>query len=83
MHVPPGSAYAYDDADTSSDSDDEVLRRYQQSVQRVPSNRSIHSQRSGRSAASKTSKRSQCRLPCGLLCSFCVGVRACMCVCVM
>ncbi|KAI0237580.1 hypothetical protein LSAT2_011892 [Lamellibrachia satsuma] len=35
-----GSAYSYDDADTSSDSDDDVLRRYQQSMQR---SQSVHS----------------------------------------
>ena len=57
-----GSAYAYDDAETSSDSDDEVLRRYQQQIQRVPSNRSLKSNRSARShrsSASKTSKGSK------------------------
>lgn len=55
-----GSAYAYEDQDTSSDSDDEVLRRYQQSIQRVPSQKSLQSGRSQRSAATegKASQRS-------------------------
>ncbi|KAK2147357.1 hypothetical protein LSH36_557g01031 [Paralvinella palmiformis] len=51
-----GNAYAYEEQDTSSDSDDEVLRRYQQSIQRVPSQRSVHSTRSQKSSASKVSK---------------------------
>ena len=46
-----GTAYGnYDDQDTSSDSDDEVLRRYQQSIKRVPSSRSIRSSASQKSA---------------------------------
>ena len=53
---PPGTSYAYDDQETSSDSDDEVLRHYQQSIQRVPSQRSVHSSRSQKSSASKSSE---------------------------
>ena len=49
-----GTAYAYDDAETSSDSDDEVLRRYQQSVQRAPSiTGSVRSLRSNASSVRK------------------------------
>ena len=40
VFVSTGKAYSYDDADTSSDSDDDVLRRYHQTMQR---SQSVHS----------------------------------------
>lgn len=53
-----GSAYNYEDQDTSSDSDDEVLRKYQQNAQqRQPSFRST---KSGASKVSKASKGECC-----------------------
>ena len=49
MCLVAGGAYAYDDQDTSSDSDDEVLRRYQQTMARSQSTQS-YTQLSQRSA---------------------------------
>ncbi|CAE1322438.1 SYT14_16 [Acanthosepion pharaonis] len=67
---PTDSAYAYDDADTSSDSDDdEMLKRYQVSLasqaqvagtnfKKAPSNQSIKSNKSTRSSKSTKSNKS-------------------------
>ena len=64
------SAYAYDDADTSSDSDDdEVIKRYQVSLanqapvggtnfKKAPSNQSIKSNKSTKSSKSTKSNKS-------------------------
>lgn len=45
-----GNAYNYDDQDTSSDSDDEVLRHYQQSVRHSGSTHSLRGKNSTQSS---------------------------------
>ena len=58
-----GSAYAYEDHDSSSESDDEILRRYHQSMRRQapPNFDQDYRSQTGSAAPSSVSKRSSQR----------------------